>query len=423
MNGQTPGNLNADARAILLLCGYFDASACDEKPLGAGEYHRLAVWLHQRALRPASLLELEGWRRLEDGDAPVESERVRRLMSRGGEMALALERWLNKGLWVLCRSDAAYPGRLKSELKAKTPPILYGAGPLELLGEVGLGVVGSRHAPEPSLGVARILGCAAARCGVPLVSGGAAGVDMAAAEAALDEGGRAVLVLGDSLLRRACRKPERDYLREGRLVLLSPCSPESRFSVGAAMGRNKIVYALADTVVVISASVGKGGTWAGATEALKLWPNDRVFVWVADGAPEGNRKLVEKGALPVAAADEADLVAFVRARVAPGRPSGRPRPAVCEAGERAPVTAAEPPAERLFAAVRRELLAALQEPVTASKLAKGLRLEPSQLRVWLERLLHEGAIEQRRCGRTTLWCAKQPNLFGETEGSAATEDG
>jgi len=63
------------------------------------------------------------------------------------------------------------------------------------------------------------------------------------------------------------------------------------------MGRNKLVYALADYALVIASDAGKGGTWAGATEALKAkW----VPVFVLDGAdvPEGNRQLINKGALP-----------------------------------------------------------------------------------------------------------------------------
>jgi len=40
-------------------------------------------------------------------------------------------------------------------------------------------------------------------------------------------------------------------------------------SVGGAMGRNKLIYGLADFGVVVSSDHKTGGTWGGAVEALK----------------------------------------------------------------------------------------------------------------------------------------------------------
>src|SRR5439155_1012170 len=68
------------------------------------------------------------------------------------------------------------------------------------------------------------------------------------------------------------------------------------FTVGAAMGRNRLIYALADFALVVSCDAERGGTWAGATEALKAgW----VPVFAAEAAelPEGNRRLAQLGAL------------------------------------------------------------------------------------------------------------------------------
>ena len=61
------------------------------------------------------------------------------------------------------------------------------------------------------------------------------------------------------------------------------------------MGRNKLIYTLADYALVVASDAGKGGTWAGATEALKA---RRVPVFVLDGPdiPEGNRQLLQQGA-------------------------------------------------------------------------------------------------------------------------------
>jgi predicted Rossmann fold nucleotide-binding protein DprA/Smf involved in DNA uptake len=69
------------------------------------------------------------------------------------------------------------------------------------------------------------------------------------------------------------------------------------------MGRNKLIYALSRLTFVVASDKDKGGTWAGATEAL-----DRgyapVAVWASEGASEGNAALLKRGATPISAIDE-----------------------------------------------------------------------------------------------------------------------
>jgi DNA processing protein len=64
-----------------------------------------------------------------------------------------------------------------------------------------------------------------------------------------------------------------------------------------AMARNKLIYALSDFGLVIASDAEKGGTWAGAEEALK---SGMVPVFVVDGpdVPDGNRLLIKRGAIP-----------------------------------------------------------------------------------------------------------------------------
>jgi predicted Rossmann fold nucleotide-binding protein DprA/Smf involved in DNA uptake len=62
------------------------------------------------------------------------------------------------------------------------------------------------------------------------------------------------------------------------------------------MGRNKLIYALADYAVVAASDVEKGGTWAGATEALRAeWVP--VFILDYPDMPDGNRALLKKGGI------------------------------------------------------------------------------------------------------------------------------
>jgi predicted Rossmann fold nucleotide-binding protein DprA/Smf involved in DNA uptake len=63
------------------------------------------------------------------------------------------------------------------------------------------------------------------------------------------------------------------------------------------MGRNRLIYTLADYAIVVASSAETGGTWAGATETLKhQWIP--VFVLEHEKMPDGNKLLLAKGALP-----------------------------------------------------------------------------------------------------------------------------
>jgi predicted Rossmann fold nucleotide-binding protein DprA/Smf involved in DNA uptake len=132
------------------------------------------------------------------------------LFSRGASMSIAIERWINNGLWVLCRSDEAYPQRLKQHLKRCAPPILYGAGDRSLLSKGGLAVVGSRHIDAEAEAFARAVGRRAAQSGMQLISGTARGVDESAMHGAFEEGG-AVIGVMVSFTKLAIRKSDEEF--------------------------------------------------------------------------------------------------------------------------------------------------------------------------------------------------------------------
>ncbi|MBE7536740.1 MAG: DNA-processing protein DprA [Anaerolineales bacterium] len=106
--------------------------------------------------------------------------------------------------------------------------------------------------------------------------------------------GTAVGVLADSLEKQV--KSRKEALSRGDLCLITPYSPNAGFSVGAAMGRNRLIYCLADYAIVVASDAETGGTWAGATETLKnKWIP--VFALEHEHMPEGNTLLLQKGAL------------------------------------------------------------------------------------------------------------------------------
>lgn len=289
--------ITPDSQTLLLLCSHLGLSADpDFAPLTLREWNLLARRLQSLGLRPAHLLDCnETDLQNQFTLAPDEARHLARLLDRRGALAIILERLESLGIHPLTRADADYPLRYRQRLKEAAPPVLFYAGEKALLGQPGIAVVGSRHLDESGQECASFIGNACGISGQVLYSGGARGVDILSMDAALEARGTAVGVLADSL-EKAIRYRQ-DALRRGDLCLVTPYSPNAGFSVGAAMGRNRLIYCLADYAIVVASDAETGGTWAGATESLKNgWLP--VFVLEHDQMPEGNKCLLRKGALP-----------------------------------------------------------------------------------------------------------------------------
>ncbi len=294
--------LSADTQATLLLCGRLGQKAGSDQyqPLMPAEYRSLAHWLFTANKRPGDLLQAEERQQLyaePDSVHGLASERIEYLLGRGAALALAVEGWTNKGLWVMSRSDAAYPQTLRERLKQAAPPILYGAGEPTLLCNEGMVIVGSRDVDAAGIQATQTLAAQCAHQQIAVISGGARGVDRVALYAALSAGGNAVGMLADSLAKAAVDRTYRDAIRDGRLVLVSPYDPYAGFNVGYAMERNKSIYALGAWACVISSAYQKGGTWAGAIEQLDRYHWFPIYVRNGSDVPQGNRALIERGGI------------------------------------------------------------------------------------------------------------------------------
>lgn len=271
----------------------------DVAPLTAKQYWPLTravdlPWLMgQSASAIATELSISG----EDAD------RVARLLDRGAALALAMEQLEHTGVWTATGTAKRYPETLRRRLGDTAPPLLHGVGDPHLLGTDGVGVVGSRDIGPESAEVARQVAQAAVRQDLPVVSGAARGVDQHAMNAAFEFGGRVIGVLADSLERTVAKPSTRQGIASGQICLVTPYSPKAPFSAGNAMGRNKIIYALSRCVVVVRSEEGSGGTWGGATEALR-GKTTTVLSWTGEGSAQGNRALVELGAQELESADQ-----------------------------------------------------------------------------------------------------------------------
>jgi len=234
-------------------------------------------------------------------DAPVVDDpgRIRGLLGRATTFAFALEDVERSGINIVSAFDPRYPARLREHLGAQAPPALHTVGPVALLSAPSLAIVGSDDDPQAN-GVGREAAIAAVGAGLTvLTGGGGAGVDAAATAAALAAGGQATGVLADPLTRRIRQPDVRRAIHEGRLCLATPYPPSAPFSAGAAIGRHKIVHALARVTLVVATDQDEGQAWAGAAEALARGYG-QVAVWRGPGQGPGNEALAKRGALEVA---------------------------------------------------------------------------------------------------------------------------
>ena len=284
-----------DSLALLLFCSQLGLDADSVKALTLREWNPLARKLQAASLRPANLLTISMSDLQSLGLSADEVTRFEELLSRKDQLLRELERLSRAGIHPLTRVEPDYPQQYRHRLKDAAPPVLFYAGEKALLGQPGIAVVGSRHLDDVGQECARFVGNACGISGQVLYSGGAKGVDTLSMEAALEARGTAVGVLADSL-EKAVRSRE-IVLGRGDLCLFTPYSPNAGFSVGSAMGRNRLIYCLADYAIVVASDAETGGTWAGATETLKnSWVP--VFVLEHENMSEGNKQLLQRGANP-----------------------------------------------------------------------------------------------------------------------------
>ncbi len=463
--------LSPNTQAILLLTAPLIAGRGAPSPdlLTPGEYKRLARHLREIQRQPADLVSSEATETIRACQSVIDEGRLQRLLTRGFLLSQVIEHWHARAIWVVSRADAEYPRRLKARLRENAPAVLYGCGDIGLLETGGLAVVGSRRVDNDLIDYTMSIGRLAASAGRTIISGGARGVDQAAMRGASESGGKVIGVLAENLEKTVMNREERNHLRDGNLVLVSAYDPSAGFNVGHAMQRNKLIYALADTSLVVSSDLNKGGTWAGAVEQLDKLKFVPVFVRTIGSSSVGLDGLLKKGALPwpnpqnVDSFDAVFNAAMPASREtsqaglelslnhAPSPVDTKPtdsmtldvtpvseveRSASVEivsdaqlqaaASEELPSVITEcigsmdeakkssqselSPAEVLFAAVRIVIQQLLSVPMKDVEVAAALDISNAQAKSWLQRLVDEGLIEKQK--KPLAYIAKQSNLFG-----------
>lgn len=283
--------MTAPERGWLLLCAELGTQ---DKPLTLPQLRQLRQRIRaagppetpDRALTSADLRAL--------GYDAATADRIAALLQREAALDAYLEAGAYHRVVPLTPLSQAYPAQLRTVLGDDAPPVLFARGDLSLLQKQAVALVGSRRLEAQGLAFAERIGTLAAREGYVLISGNAQGADRAAQDACLRHGGSVISVLADSLA---------DHVPGSRQLLLCEEGWHLPFSTQRALRRNRIVHALALRSFVAQTDCGFGGTWRGASDALRLG----CAVFVQADASEGAVDLIRRGATPISLDELQDL--------------------------------------------------------------------------------------------------------------------
>lgn len=384
-----------DAMCALLLCSYLGKR--DQRPLTITEWNELLERVSERGEAVDCILKGNAKEKLQELGYDGETcERIERLIDSGTLAALELEELNHRGIQAVTQFDNEYPRLLKRRLKKKTPPILFYAGELALANKVGVAIVGSRNVDEKGTEFAKSLSKKVSNERLLVYSGGARGVDSVSEQTALENDGAVVSFLADSLLARIKRREIIEAVQNGRMLLFSDVKPDVGFSPARAMNRNKYIYAGACAAFAVSADYNKGGTWAGAMENLKNnW--SKMFVWDCKEY-QGNKKLIENGALPYEL-NEQSIYELISKKQTDYRQQSLFHPDFVyydyadEGKEQTVIVECMKPVDDFFYRIERYLLAMLDKEITVSNLARKTNVTEEQMNIWLNRLCKSGKVK------------------------------
>ncbi|HXZ41982.1 MAG TPA: DNA-processing protein DprA [Terriglobales bacterium] len=228
--------------------------------------------------------------------AMLDGEQIRSLRANASKNFEVWQKVRDLGGRVLSYLDPDYPDSLRLQLGRQAPPLLFTRGNLSLLSRPSLGFCGSRKASEKGLAVAEECARMVSTDGINVISGYAAGVDMATHRAALQSGGTTAIVLPEGILHFRIKQDIKDIWDWQRVLVISQYPPGLTWSVRNAMLRNQTICGLCRVMVLIEARETGGSMEAGRT-CLKL--GIPLFAPVYDGMPEfarGNQILLHEGA-------------------------------------------------------------------------------------------------------------------------------
>lgn len=361
------------------------------KPLTLKEWNGLGKTVNDMGYKIADLLKSEFTKKLPISEK--QKEQIKLLTGRGFSIALKLQELENKGIYIVTQFDSDYPKYLKRKLREKMPPVLFYAGDITLAGKIGIAIVGSRDVDDAGMLFAKDLAKKATKEKLIIYSGGAKGVDSISEKAAIDEGGYVVSFIGDSLSKKIRNKDVIQNILNKRILLFSDENPDTGFSVGRAMNRNKFIYAAAHGAFVVSSDFGKGGTWTGAVENINnSWT--KLFVW-SGCEKKGNKELISKGAIPYVISEQTILDTI---NLSPQKDIEVCRQIDMFTKEKDEITEniKEDNIIDLYDVVKESLVQSIVGEMDANEIAQKCNIQKGQMNIWLKRLVAEGKIKRNK---------------------------
>jgi DNA processing protein len=239
-----------------------------------------------------------------------------------------LRRLGDEGGWAVGLDDPDYPALLRTI--PDPPPVLFGVGRRQALTERAVAVVGTRRATPYGAAAAKIVAGDLASAGLVVVSGLARGIDAIAHQAALDEGGSTVAVLGSGLGRvypwenRGLARAIRDG---GAGAVVSEHVWETDPRPGNFPARNRVISGVSLAVVVVE-SDEKGGALITADCALEQGREVLAVPGpITSRFSRGPHALVYDGAKMVRSGQDVLEILGIPARAPTGARSGAKEPA------------------------------------------------------------------------------------------------
>ena len=198
------------------------------------------------------------------------------------QAAELIDEWEAEGIGVHTLFDDTFPAQLRDVLHM--PPLVFTRGTVEP-DTRAVAIVGSRRASTEGLHNAARLATGLAERGFTIVSGGAAGIDSAAHEAALAADARTVAVIGTGVRRYypAENRELHDRIAASGMIL-SQFMPDAPPSKASFPMRNAVMSGYVTATVVVEAGE-RSGTRIQARNAVE---HGRP-VLLADGVVAANK--------------------------------------------------------------------------------------------------------------------------------------
>lgn len=206
--------------------------------------------------------------------------------------------------------DDDYP-EMYNELN-DPPPIFFVRGNLPARDEKVVAIIGSHKATNEGISYTVELAGQLVKKSISIVSGLARGIDAAAHIGGIRSGGKNYAVLGsgfDHIYPEENRPVAIELVEKGGLI--SEYSPDTKFSPGLNMARNRLTIGLSRAVVIGEIFEDSSGTLDSAKCCFQL---GKLMFILIDGCDlpgrdnKGVEKVIEMGAIPITLNDATDTI-------------------------------------------------------------------------------------------------------------------